>query len=79
MFTAIIVIASLPAVMVAAATVVAIPITLLEMWSDWSDRRKKQKELDNQIRIWTAIAEDSDGILKGYAVAMICCYEMERK
>jgi hypothetical protein len=61
------------------AFVVSVPLTLLQVWEEWSEKRKLRKWYDIRIRVYKRLAmEETNPIEKGYKVARLCNYAYER-
>lgn len=61
------------------ALVVSIPLTLLEAWIEWEEKRKLRKWYDVRIKVYKRLAmEETNPIEKGYKVARLCNYAYER-
>lgn len=62
-----------PPLMVLGAVAAAIPLTLLDLWEDWENRRKEVKKLRREFDVWKNIASEHDNVneaeAKGYAAA----------
>lgn len=62
-----------PPLMVLGAVVVTIPLTLLDLWEVWENRRKEVKKLRREFDVWKNIASEHDNVneaeAKGYAAA----------
>ena len=65
------------------AFVVSIPLTLIQMWEEWDEKRAKKKKLSRDIKAWETIALEknpvTEPIERGYAVARMLNYAYERE
>lgn len=70
----IIALALTPSLMLISAFVVAVPITLLQIWEEWSERRKCRKQLHREYDEWYGRYLSCDNFAgavdKGKAAAM---------
>lgn len=87
--TTVLIILSLPFLLLAAATVIAIPLTIIDYLGELFQkvaecirlhriRRAERKRLLREIRVWTMIARECDSNTqaedKGYAIARLVNY-----
>jgi len=72
-----------PILAVLIATVVSIPLTLLDVWVEWDEKRIQRKKLKYSIQAWKKIALEkhpvNDAVERGYAVARMlnCMHELK--
>lgn len=70
---------AVPPLMLLFAFVVAIPLTLIDVWDEWDEKRKLRKQYNKEIKLWKKMAmEESDPIEKGYKVARLCNLAYEK-
>jgi len=61
------------------ALVASIPLTLIQAWDEWKEKRELRKWYDVRIKVYKRLAaEETDPIEKAYRTATLCNYAYER-
>jgi len=71
------IILSMPFLMVIMAAIISIPLTIIQYFEEWSERRKHRKKLDEKINFYERIYENTEDD-KAYWLARIWNLKYER-
>lgn len=65
----------MPGMMIILAAIVAIPLTLIQLWDEWDERRRRRKELQREYDYWRdkALSYDDFGLAAEYKTKAVAC------